>query len=466
MNYILFSGVLIYLTLMVIIGLWLTKKGVRTLEDFMLAGGRLGALVAGGTMIATWFGSGTVVGGPASLGYTYGLGPAMLFMLMPPIGIAILYLLTEKIRSMYKYTIPEIMEFKLGMPGRVIAAIIIILAHVGIVSYQFIGLGYILNVTTGISTELGTITSAIVITVLAVSGGLVSVAYTDAITAFLMLLSLIVGVSIAYSYVGGFAGAIEKVPPTHLTLTGGMSVPALVSTCLPLLLLLLGEMNMWQRVAAARGSLTAKKALMMWLIAALIIGPLVSLIAFFARASFPKIPAGMSVIKWSIMMPEVLGAVFLAGIAGFIITTGNSFLLTPSMCAAIDIYKRLVRPTASNKEIFIVTRVFIVAFAIFAYAMGMYFPSVLAIQMYSYTMIGAAITIVLFCLALIPERVTKVGGNAGLVTGAALTIIWDAVLSRPYGINAALIAAPLALIVTIVGSMLTRSNLRHKSEYV
>jgi SSS family solute:Na+ symporter/sodium/proline symporter len=456
LNYILFGGVLVYLVLMVAIGLWLTKRGVRTLEDFMLAGGRLGAIVAGGTMIATWFGSGTVIGGPASLGYIYGLGPAIMFMLMPPIGIAILYLLAEKIRGMYKYTIPEIMESKLGMAGRVIAAIIIILAHVAIVSYQFTGLGYVLNVTTGISTELGAIIGALVITVLAVSGGLVSVAYTDAITAFLMLLSLVIGVTIAYSHVGGFTGAAAKVPPTHLTLTGGMSVPALVSTCLPLLLLLLGEMNMWQRVAAARGTPTAKRALMMWLVAALIVGPLVSLTAFFARAAFPRIPAGMSVLKWATLMPEVLGAVFLAGVTGFIITTGNSFLLTPSMCAVIDIYKRLIRPKASDREIFIVTRVFIVAFAVFAYVLGMYFPSVLAIQLYAYTMIGASITVVLLCLALIPEKITKVGGIAGLVVGAILTIIWDALLARPYGIHAALIAAPLALIATVVGSMLTK----------
>lgn len=456
MNYILFGGVLVYLTFMVGIGLWLAKRGVRTLHDFILAGGKLGTLVAGGTMIATWFGSGTVIGGPASLGYLYGLGPAIMFMLMPPIGIAILYLLSEKIRGMYRYTVPEIMEFKLGVEGRVIAAIIIILAHVGIVSYQFIGLGYILNVTTGISTELGTIIGAIVITALAVSGGLVSIAYTDAITAFLMLLSLVIGCAVAYSLAGGFAGAATKVPPTHLTITGGMSVPALISTCLPLLLLLLGEMNMWQRVAAARESLVAKRALLMWLIAALIVGPLISLIAFFSRAYFPGIPAGMSAIKWSTVMPEVLGAVFLAGVTGFIITTGNSFLLTPAMCAAVDIYKRLIRPVAGDGEVFIATRAFVIAFAIFAYVIGMYFPSVLAIQMYSYTMIGAAITIVLLCLALIPGKITKVGGVSGLITGATITIVWDAILGRPYGVHAALIAAPLALIATIVGSLLTR----------
>ncbi|RLG77696.1 MAG: sodium:solute symporter family protein [Thermoprotei archaeon] len=443
---------------MVGIGLWLAKRGVRTLRDYILAGGRLGTLIAGGTMIATWFGSGTVVGGPASLGYIYGLGPAIMFMLMPPIGIAILYLLSEKIRGMYRYTIPEIMESKLGVGGRIISAIIIIIAHVGIVSYQFIGLGYILNVTTGISTELGTIIGAIVIAALAVSGGLVSIAYTDAITAFLMLFSLVIGCTIAHSLVGGFAGAAAKVPPTHLTITGGMTIPALISTCLPLLLLLLGEMNMWQRVAAARESLVAKRAILMWLIAALIVGPLVSLMAFFARAYFPEMPAGMSVIKWATVMPEVLGAIFLAGVAGFIISTGNSYLLTPAMCAAVDIYKRVVRPTATEREVFIVTRAIVAAFAIFAYAIGMYFPSVLAIQMYSYTMIGAAITIVLLCLALIPEKITRMGGISGLITGAALTIIWDAVLARPYGIHAALISAPLALIVTIVGSLLTRSK--------
>ena len=457
MNLILFLGVIIYMTLIIFIGLWQTKKGVRTLEDFLMAGRRLGALIAGGTLIATWFGSGTVIGGPASLGYLYGLGPAILFMLMPPVGIALLYFLVPRIRGTYKYTVPEIIESRLGPEGRSIAAVIVALAHMGIVSYQFTGLGYILNVTTGISTELGTIIGAIVITLLAISGGLVSVAYTDAITAFLMLLSLVIGVATAASYVGGFSSAVEKVPPTHLTITGGMTVAALVSTCLPLLLLLLGEMNMWQRVSAARADTVAKRAMIMWLTAALIVGPLVSLVAFFSRAAF-SIPAGMSVLIWSTKMPDVLGAVFLAGVAGFIITTGNSYLLTASTCAAVDIYKRLFRPAASDREIFTVTRAFIAIFAVVAYVLGMYFPSVLAIQMYSYTMYGAAITVVLLSVVLLGKRVTKIGGIAGLVVGAALTVIWDVVLAKPGGIHAALVSAPIAFAVLLALSLLTKSK--------
>lgn len=457
-SYVLFGGVLTYIIVMVTVGLWYTKKGVRTLEDFLIAGRRLGAIIAGGTMVATWFGSGTVVGGPTSLAYTYGLGPAILFMLMPPIGIAILYLISERIRSVYKYTVPEIMEVKLGAEGRAIAAIIIALAHIGIVSYQFTGMGYILNVTTGISTELGTIIGLLIITILAISGGLVSVAYTDAITAFLMLFALVIGVMNAYAYVGGFEGVVDKVPPTHLTITGGMSIPALVSTCLPLLMLLLGEMNMWQRVAAAKTSKAAKGGLFMWLIAALIVGPTISLIAFFSRAAFTKIPAGMATIIWSTKMPEVLGAIFLAGVAGFIVTTGNSYLLSASTCAAVDIYKRLIKPRASDKETFYVTRIFIAAFALIAYVLGMYFPSVLAIQMYSYTMIGAAVTVVLLSLVLMSEKITKVGGIAGLVVGAAVTVIWDAILQRPYGVNSILIGAPLAFIAVLMGSFLVRSK--------
>lgn len=84
MNLVLLLGVVVYMALITSIGLWLTKKGVRTLEDFLIAGKRLGTLIAGGTMIATWFGSGTVIGGPASLGYLYGLGPALRSCLCHP----------------------------------------------------------------------------------------------------------------------------------------------------------------------------------------------------------------------------------------------------------------------------------------------------------------------------------------------------------------------------------------------
>lgn len=68
--------------------LWFAKRRVRTGDEFMLAGQSLPLWVMMGTLLATWVGSGTVVGGAA---FTYEHGPlaTIFFYAGVPIGILI-----------------------------------------------------------------------------------------------------------------------------------------------------------------------------------------------------------------------------------------------------------------------------------------------------------------------------------------------------------------------------------------
>src|SRR5690625_7649362 len=63
--------VVVYLVLMAFIGFYFAKKSVKTDEDFIVAGRQLPLPVLIGTLLASFVGSGTVVGG-ASFFYQYG----------------------------------------------------------------------------------------------------------------------------------------------------------------------------------------------------------------------------------------------------------------------------------------------------------------------------------------------------------------------------------------------------------
>src|SRR5699024_206147 len=151
-----------YGIIMIIIGIYFSRK-ISSSEDFILAGKGLGTIVLTGTLLATWTGSGSISGGETSMAYTYGIIPAFLMMLPTLAGILVLYVIAPKIREFGKYTISGILEAKYGSTARMIASIIVILAFVGIVSYQMTGIGFILNVTTGMSVEIGTIIGAVLI---------------------------------------------------------------------------------------------------------------------------------------------------------------------------------------------------------------------------------------------------------------------------------------------------------------
>lgn len=56
-------------------------------------------------------------------------------------------------------------------------------------------------------------------------------------------------------------------------------------------------------------------------------------------------------------------------------------------------------------------------------ALGLYFPTILDLQMYSYTIYGAAITPAVLAV-LFWKRATTAGAVAALITGSAVTTCW------------------------------------------
>ncbi len=443
-----------YLLLMGGLGIWFAKRRVHTGDEFMLAGRSLPLWVMMGTLLATWVGSGTVVGGAA---FTYQHGPlaTVFFYAGVPIGIVILYFfLAEKVRDLATYTIPEVLERRYGPAARVLAALCILFAYVGITSYQFIGGGYVLHLTTGIPVDLGSAITAVFIVFLALTGGLFSVAYTDALSALLILFGLVVGLPFAMAHAGGL-GFFHDLPPTRRTWTGGLSTVQTLGYFLPLLMLILGEQNMYQRFAAARDSATAKKSNIGFFVGAVVVLTLATLMSSTAVILFPDITPDTAILRVALgSMPFVVGAPLLAAAVAFIVTTGDSYLLSCSTNVTHDFWVRFVDPDASQTKRLWITRGVVLFLGVVSWVLGTFFPSVLSIQMYSYTMYGAAITPAVLA-AILWKRATPAGGVASIVLGGAGTLFWEIGLHKPGDLNSILFSLPLSVIALVVVSLVT-----------
>lgn len=442
-----------YIVLMIVLGIvW--SHAVHTVDDFVLAGRSLGPFVLMGTMLATWCGSGTVTGGGASLGYSNGIYPALFFFVSSLVGVVVLFSISGKIRALSKRTIPEILEEKYGSWGRGLGAIIVLLAYVGIISYQFTGLGYILNVTTGLPVIWGTLVGVFIMTLLATMGGLKSVAPTDAVSAVIMLSALVVAVPVSIAKAGGWSQVVAKVPASQFAPLGGLSVVAMIGFFLPGLFLLLGDQNMYQRIAAGRGDKETRTAIKGWFVGMVIIMFTIPILATVSKALFPDIKAGMSLIALTTILPNVIGGILLTSIAAFIVTTGDSFILSSATNFTYDFWNRYINHGMSDKNKFLLTKVMCVVLALFAFMMVNWFPSILSAQMYAYTVYGAGITPALLG-GIVWKRANKWGGISSMVVGMVVTLVWELVLHKPFGIASAVISVPVAIVVLIVVSLVT-----------
>lgn len=451
--------VVIYVIMLVVVGAYYSRKA-KTSDEFVRAGGGLGSIVLMGTFLATFTGNGTISGGGNSLAYTYGLWPGIFFAVPSLAGVVVLFLLAGKIRQSDSFTVAGLLENKYGHTARTLSGIIIALSMISICAYQYKGLAYVLNVTTGMDVGIATALSAVLIIFLAMSGGLKSVAVTDALSAFIMLVGIVVATPLVIKSAGGWDNVISTAAaanPDSLTFSGGQTVAGFLSGYLPLFFLSIGDQNLYQRIAAGDGDKTVKKGFVGWFVGLVVVVPLVAVIAFSAKTIFgDNIDAAMAFMSTTTVIPTFAGGLLLAAATAFIITTGDSYLLSGATNITYDVYADRINPNATDHQKFVFTRGTILVTGVLAYILLQFFPTVLAIQYWSYTIYGAGISPALIG-ALCWKKVTKMGGIASMVVGTAVTIVYEA-MGQPLGIATVLIAVPVATVVLIVVSLATQGQ--------
>ncbi|MFS0645134.1 sodium:solute symporter family protein [Siminovitchia sp. 179-K 8D1 HS] len=450
-------AVIVYLAIMSLIGVFFAKSSIKNNDDFMVAGRSLPLFVVIGTLLATFVGSGTVVGG-ASFVYQYGPFAAIFNLSGGFVGAIILYFIASKIRKSEIYTVPELMEKRFGKATLLISSIFIIMAYVGITAYQFTGGAYVLQLTTGMPLEWGAVIMCVVVIFLTVSGGLFSVAYSDAISALLIVVGFLIGVPFAISAAGGFSNMAAVMPENTLSWNGGLTFPQLLGFFLPLFLLVLGDQNMYQRFSAAKDPDTARKSTVGFFFGnALVIG-LTIILATTAIVIFPNIKPDAAILTLATNgLPLIVGLLILSAAVAFLITTGTSYLLSASGNIVYDLIQRFSTKPISEKRLLWYNRLTVLVLGVLAFVLGQFFPSVLAIQMYSYTMYGAAITPAILATVLW-KRATKAGILSSIIIGGSATMFWELVLDRPFDWNSVLFALPLSVLALVIVSLLTQKK--------
>lgn len=442
-----------YLVVMLAMGAYFGNKVKNTKDDFLLAGRGLPRIVLVGTLLATWFGGGTVVGG-ANFVYNRGPWAGIMFFIGAPIGALTLMWLAPKVRALAKYTVPEILERTYGSKTRFCATICILLAYTGIISYNYTGAAYIVNLVTGFDLRYSVMIAAAIMVFLAVTAGMNSVAWTDALSAGLIFLGMGSGLYFAASSAGGYAAAYAGLTEAQQSFTGGLTGLQLLGYVFPLVFLYLGDQNQIQRYGCAKTPEEARKSAQMLFFGMLCVMFLVISYCLFATKLLPGIPGDTAILRMAIQhVPFVFGSLILCACVAFLVTTGDSFLLSAATNIMLDIVQKYFKKDMTDQELVRGTRLAIIGVGIFSYVMAVYLPEVLAMQMYSYSIYGAGVTIPLLG-AFLWKKVSPSGGLGSVIVGAIAILVWDMFLKRPMGLNGILIAVPASVIALVVLSLL------------
>ena len=280
--------ILIYLLVLAAFNFYRSKK-IKSQEDFMVAGRKLGIRILVFTLICTWIGSGTFIAGAeyaAHAGWSSLWLPAGAWL-----GIIVIYFLAAKIRTFGQYTIGDILEVRYGKLARLFGAIMIIIAFTTIVSYQFRAGGLILNIMTGgaVSVEWGQFLAAFFVITFTALGGMVAVAHTDLPNGIIIVLACIIALPLVIFFSGGVHSVEQHLPAAHMALFSKDfgQYPALKAGgyFLATLLLLMGVQSMYQKFYSARTPKEARQATALWIFGTIIVEVVVVVIAIYAAVS-------------------------------------------------------------------------------------------------------------------------------------------------------------------------------------
>lgn len=412
-----------YLFILIAVGAIRSRK-IETQDDFMVAGRSLTAPILVGTLIATWIGTGSIFGS-AGLGYDYGI-PGIWFSVGAWLGMFLLLFIAGRARALEQFTVPDIFELRYNRWARLLGSIVIVVAYTGIVSYQLVAGGRVLNLITGLSNSSGIILTAIFVIAYTALAGMFSVAYTDVVNGIVIVIGLLISFPFIWLHAGGIEGMRSVIPESHFTLLGNLNILEALGLSLPTLFLLLGESNMYQRFFSARDAKTATRATLWWIVGVVLVESMILAFAIIASAVFPDLasPDNIIVISAKEGVPVIIGSLMLAVIVAVIVSTADSFLLVPSTNIMRDIYQSFINRDATQQQMVRYSRYVVIGLGVIAYLQTLPGENIIDMILRAYTMYGAAITPALMG-AFFFRRATTAGGISSIVAGMIMTLIWE-----------------------------------------
>ena len=451
-----------YLFFLFFIGLRLTRR-LKSKEDFLVAGRTLTAPVLVGTLLATWIGSGDIFS-VSDLSYNHGYS-SLIGSAGGWLGITIVFFIAGKVRSFGQFTVPDILEARYNKWARILATITTIIAYVTIVSYQFRGGGWVLNIITNgkIPIKTGIIIVAVFVITYTLLAGMISVAYMDIFNGLTMIGGILLALPFLIHHVGGMEYIAANVTPRQHSILGNMSLVQAMGYLVPTFLLALGNGNMYQRFFSAKDEREAKRSVVGWIVGVIILGLTLQSLAVVGSSYFKGLEAreaGKIILLVTHKgVPVAVGCALIAAIVAIIISTANSFLLVPATNIIRDIYQRFINPDLEDKKMILYSRLFVIILGVISYSLISFFPRILDAAYAAYTVYGAGITPALVAV-FFWKRATVAGGVLSILGGMATTVIWEIINKiqghLPLGVPAVYPALICSLLLLIGISLISR----------
>lgn len=437
MNYTLVLCVALYLIGTLMLGVWAGTR-IKDTSDFAVAGRSLPLIMVVTTTFATWFGAETVMGIPAKF-----VQGGLNAVIEDPFGAGTCLVLVGMFFAtrLYKFNLLTIGDFyrrRYGVQVEVFCSAVIILSYLGWVAAQITALGLVFSVLTNgaMSETAGMIIGTLAVLIYVVVGGFLAVALTD----FIQMIVLVIGLSVIAIFAANLAGGVNHVFMmankanlwNFLPAPNFRDIAFFIGAGVTMMLGSIPQQDVFQRVMSAKDAPTARN------------GAIIGGLSYILFAFVPMFIVSCAVVVMGndaldlakndyqrllplfvlTKMPLIMQIFFFGALLSAIKSTSSATLLAPSTSFVENIVKNL-HPRLSDKQQLFYMRCTIVVFAVLVltYAIIMKGTPIyeLVSAAYQVPLVGAFVPLV---MGLYWKRATTQGALFSLIAGIATWILF------------------------------------------
>lgn len=524
-NYVLLIVIaLIYILMVGYVG-YIAWKRTKSADDYMVAGRETHPFIMALSYGATFISTAAIVGFGGTAG-VYGMGLLWLTVLNILVGIFIAFVLfgkrTRKIgHNLNALTFPEFLSRRFDSKFiQYFSGAVIFLGMPLYASVVLIGMARFVETTIGINYSIALIAMAVIVAVYVIFGGIRGVMYTDALQGTIMFIGMVILLGAIYWITGGVTGGnqaltnlIHQIPANATAtaaatgFTGWTSMPAFGSpfwwTLVSTLILgvgigVLSQPQLVVRFMTVKSNKELNRAVLIGGIfifimtgTAFIVGSLSNVYFFDTVGKLAIQVAGGNADKIipvfiSSAMPVWFAYLFMITLLSAAMSTLSAQFHVQGTALGRDIYETVTG--TKGKSSVLVARAGITIAVIIAVILGFILPdNIIAVGTAMWFSITAAAFLSMYVFALFWKRSTKAGVISGLVIGTLLSIFWlvfeykksaealgickaitgQSVLiaSNPWPtVDSIVIALPIAFVITVVVSLLTKPQPKEQIE--
>ncbi|MEO0047971.1 MAG: hypothetical protein RLZZ410_930 [Pseudomonadota bacterium] len=429
--------VIIYWVISIGIGLWAALR-VKNTADFAAAGHSLPMHIVTATVFATWFGSETVLGVPATF-----LKEGMQGIVSDPFGSSMCLILVGLFFARHLYskkylTIGDFFRERYGRTVEVLITLCIVVSYLGWVAAQIKALGLVFNVVSndGISQHWGMVIGAASVLIYTLFGGMWSVAITD----FIQMIIIVLGMLYIGYEVSGLTGGVDVViahaaAADKLSILPEWNLAAVLGFIAALVTMMLGsipQQDVFQRITSSKNVDIAVRASILGGILYFLFAFIPIFLAYSASLINPQLVDQYLHTDSQLILPNLIlnhaplfaQVMFFGALLSAIKSCASATLLAPSVTFAENIVKGFFRHL-TDQHLLKIMRVTVLCFTVFVTLFAM--NSELSIfkmveSAYKVTLVAAFVPL---AFGVYWSRANTLGGLLAVLFGLAIWILCE-----------------------------------------